>query len=299
MKFTFDQLAAFIAVAEEEHFGRAADRLHLTQPPLSRQIQTLEKHLRVELFDRRGRRTRLTAAGAAFLVEARRLVSLASGAEDTVRRVAGGLSGRVHIGFTSVVGNAILPRLLPTTAKQLPDVQLTLHEVRTPNQAEALLSGRIDLALGRSFTLTDDLIARPLPPDELVLVMPESLVPAGEGARPETLAHLDGREFIMYAEDDPHHVHDVVTSVLTSNDVHPRYVQRAMEVYTMLSLVDAGVGAAIVPRSTLNWAGRNTRVVPVPELDGAYTHSVAVWRGEPMNPAVSQLLRVLEQAVVG
>lgn len=294
MKFTFDQLRAFIAVAEEEHFGRAAQRLHLSQPPLSRQIQALEKHLRVELFDRHGRRTRLTAAGAAFLVEARRLVSLASGAEDTVRRVADGLSGTVHIGFTSVVGNAILPRLLPETAARLPDVRVTLHEVRTPNQAEELLSGRIDIALGRSFALTDDLVARPLPPDGLTIVVPSRFTPRRTSL---PLAQLDERDFIMYAEDDPHHVHDVVTSVLTAHDVHPRYTQRAMEVYTMLSLVDAGVGAAIVPLSTLNWAGRHTRVVSSPQLAGTHTHSVAVWREESRNPATTRVLRVLDELI--
>jgi DNA-binding transcriptional LysR family regulator len=246
------------------------------------------------VFDRPGRGTRLTAAGAAFLVEARRLVSLASGAEDAVRRVADGVSGTVHIGFTSVVGNAILPRLLPKTTAQLSEVRIMLHEVRTPSQAEALLSGRIDLALGRAFVLTDDLVARSLPPDGLTLVVPAGFVPEGPSL---PLAALDGRDFVMYAEDDPHHVHDVVTSVLTAHDVRPHYVQRAMEVYTILSLVDAGVGAAIVPRSTLNWAGDNTRVVPVPELAGANTHSVAVWRAESANPAAAQVLRVLDEVV--
>lgn len=145
-------LEAFIAVAEEEHFGRAAERLHLTQPPLSRQIQTLKlkRHLQVKLFDRAKRRTQLTVAGAAFLVEARHLVTIARDAETGVRRVAKGSSGAVRIGFTSVVGNATLPRLLPLAVRLLPGVQIILQEVRTPNLAEALRSSRIDLALGRN-----------------------------------------------------------------------------------------------------------------------------------------------------
>lgn len=298
MKFTFDQLEAFIAVAEEEHFGRAAERLHLTQPPLSRQIQTLERHLQVSLFDRSKRRTRLTVAGAAFLVEARRLVAIARDAEDVAGRVATGVSGAIRIGFTSVVGNATLPRLLPLASQLLPEVQIILHEVRTPQLAEALLSSRIDLALGREFELTRDLTSRSLSPDGLVIAVPAGYFGPGSDARREltTLRQLDNRPFVMYSGDDPHHVHDIVTSVLTVHNVRPRYVQRAMEVYTMLSLVGVGVGAAIVPQSTGNWAGRGTEFVPVPELRSATTYAVAVWRKGSPNPALPHLLDILAQA---
>jgi DNA-binding transcriptional LysR family regulator len=295
MRFTFDQLESFVAVAEEEHFGRAAARLHITQPPLSRQVQTLEKHLQASLFDRRGRRARLTAAGAAFLVEARRLLSAAADAEDIVRRIAEGSSGTVRVGFTSVVGNATLPSLFRRATRLVPGVRIALHEVRTPKQAEALLAGRIDIALGRKFELTDDLVSRPLPPDELVMVTrSDFLDAAADDDEAVSLAQLNGRDFVMYAGDDPHHVHDVVVSALTANDVHPHTVQRTMEVYMMLSLVDAGVGAAIVPRSALNWAGRNTRVVETRELRGVLTHSFAVWRRDSTNPAIAQLLGTLE-----
>jgi DNA-binding transcriptional LysR family regulator len=299
MKFTFDQLEAFIAVAEEEHFGRAAERLHLTQPPLSRQIQTLERHLGVELFDRSKRRTRLTAAGAAFLVEARRLVAIARDAEDVAGRVATGVSGAIRIGFTSVVGNATLPRLLPLASRLLPDVQIILHEVRTPQMPEALLSSRIDLALGREFELTRDLKSRPLAPDGLVIAVPDGFLgPGADGGEREltSLRQLGNRPFVMYSGDAPHHVHDVVTSVLIVNNVRPRYVQRAMEVYTMLSLVGVGVGAAIVPQSTANWSGRRTAFVEVPELRSVTTHAVAVWRQGSPNPALPHLLAVLAQA---
>jgi DNA-binding transcriptional LysR family regulator len=298
MRFTFDQLEAFIAVAEEEHFGRAAERLHLTQPPLSRQIQTLERHLQVSLFDRSKRRTQLTAAGSAFLVEARRLVAIARDAEVAVGRVAKGMSGAIRIGFTSVVGNATLPRLLPLASQLLPDVQIILHEVRTPNLAEALLSSRIDLGLGREFEMPPDFDSRPLAPDGLVVAVPKGFL--GPGTDPQSamtsLRQLHGREFVMYSVDPPHHVHDVVTSVLTVHNVRPRYVQRAMEVYTMLSLVGVGVGAAIVPQSTRTWAAPETEFVKVPELESASTHAVAVWRSTSPNPALPHLLGILAQA---
>lgn len=297
MKFTFDQLEAFIAVAEEEHFGRAAERLHLTQPPLSRQIQTLERHLQVKLFDRAKRRTQLTMAGAAFLVEARHLVAIARDAETAVRRVAKGSSGAVRIGFTSVVGNATLPRLLPLASRLLPGVQIILQEVRTPNLAEALRSSRIDLALGREFDLPAGFVSRSLAPDGLIIAVPQDFFGAGTEPRAElkSLHELHGRPFIMYSADDPHHVHDIVSAVLSVNNVRPVFVQRSMEVYTMLSLVGVGVGAAIVPQSTRNWASANTQYVDVPELRLATTRAVAVWRNPSPNPALPPLLDILAE----
>jgi DNA-binding transcriptional LysR family regulator len=122
--FTFDQLTGFIAVAEELHFGRAAERLNMTQPPLSRQIQKLEKSVGTELFERDNRKVQLTAAGSAFLEEARRLLALAERAPLTARRIASGRSGLLRIGFTAASGFSILGPLLEEISAILPDVDV-------------------------------------------------------------------------------------------------------------------------------------------------------------------------------
>ncbi|HSN36803.1 MAG TPA: LysR family transcriptional regulator, partial [Arthrobacter sp.] len=127
--FTFDQLAGFIAVAEELHFGRAAERLNMTQPPLSRQIQKLERSVGAELLERDNRKVQLTHAGAAFLDEARRLVALAERAPLTARRIASGRSGLLRIGFTAASGLSILGPLLEEIATRLPDVDIDLQEL--------------------------------------------------------------------------------------------------------------------------------------------------------------------------
>ena len=147
--FTFDQLAGFIAVAEELHFGRAAERLNMTQPPLSRQIQKLEKTVGAELLERDNRKVELTPAGRAFLDEARRLMALAERAPVTARRIASGRSGLLRIGFTAASGFSILGPLLEEIAAILPDVDIDLQELVTGEQIAGLQTGELDLGLAR------------------------------------------------------------------------------------------------------------------------------------------------------
>src|SRR6478735_5669338 len=132
--FTFYQLAGFIAVAEELHFGRAAERLNMTQPPLSRQIQKLEKIVGAELLERDNRKVELTSAGHTFLEEARRLMALAERAPVTARRIASGKSGVLRIGFTAASGFSILGPLLEELSGIMPDVEIELQELVTGDQ---------------------------------------------------------------------------------------------------------------------------------------------------------------------
>src|SRR5687767_14940594 len=127
--FELSQLRCFVAVAEELHFGRAATRLNMTQPPLSRQIQLLERILAVTLLDRTSRSVRLTASGRVFLIEARRIVRLAESAALLTRRVASGDAGRIAVGFTAASGYSFMPRLIMVSRSQLPNIELTLREI--------------------------------------------------------------------------------------------------------------------------------------------------------------------------
>src|SRR6478609_6465886 len=147
--FTFDQLAGFIAVAEELHFGRAAERLNMTQPPLSRQIQKLERSVGVDLLERDNRKVQLTHAGMAFLDEARRLLALAERAPVAARRIASGRSGLLRIGFTAASGLSILGPLLEEISTRLPDVDIDLQELVSGEQIQALQTGELDFGLAR------------------------------------------------------------------------------------------------------------------------------------------------------
>jgi DNA-binding transcriptional LysR family regulator len=194
--FSLARLSCFIAVAEELHFGRAAERLHMTQPPLSRQIQQLETELGVQLIDRTTRSVTLTPAGVAFLPDARRILQLAESAALTVRRVPAGDLGTVVVGFTAASVHAVLPRLLEQTRATLPDVKLELREMVSSVQIEALMSGEIDLGMARPPLKRPGIVSRPLLHEQLVAALPTGHRLA-EQPRQLTLNDLDGEDFVM------------------------------------------------------------------------------------------------------
>src|SRR5580765_5015079 len=141
------QLRYFIAVAAELHFGRAAARLHISQPPLSRAIRALEEQLGVTLLARSRRRVELTAEGELFLGEARRIIDSLERAAGAVRALAAGERGRLRIGFVSLADYGVLPELLKAFKGARPGVSLALREMLSPDQANALTTGELDFGL--------------------------------------------------------------------------------------------------------------------------------------------------------
>jgi len=288
--FSLARLSCFIAVAEELHFGRAAERLHMTQPPLSRQIQQLEAELGVQLIDRTTRTVTLTPAGVAFLPDARRILQLAEGAAQTVKRVPAGDLGTVVIGFTAASAHAVLPPLLEATRARLPDVKLDLREMVTAAQIEGLVTGELDLGLARPPLKRPGLVSRPLLHEQLVAALPADHPLASLG-RQLTLNDLDGQDVVMYSPVQARYFNELLISTFTIAGATPRYVQTVTQVHTMLVLVRSGIGIALVPASaaTLHPEGVAFRSIgafrerPV-ELD-------AVWRSDSTNPALLRLLR--------
>jgi DNA-binding transcriptional LysR family regulator len=288
--FSFARLSCFIAVAEELHFGRAAERLHMTQPPLSRQIQQLEGELGVQLIDRTTRSVTLTPAGVAFLPDARRILQLAEGAAMTVKRVPAGDLGTVVVGFTAASAHVVLPLLLEEAREKLPDVKLELREMVTSVQLESLLNGELDLGMARPPVKRPGLVSRPLLHEQLIAALPMGH-PLADLGRQLTLNDLDGEDVIMYSPVQARYFNQLLISTFTIAGATPRYVQYVTQVHTMLVLVRSQIGIALVPASaaTLHPEGVVFRSIgafrerPV-ELD-------AVWRGDSTNPALLRLLR--------
>jgi DNA-binding transcriptional LysR family regulator len=242
--FEFSQLRCFVAVAEELHFGRAAERLHMTQPPLSRQIHLLEHHVGTRLLERGSRAVRLTAAGKAFLPEAVRIVRAAEEAAFLARRVAKGELGTLAIGFTSTSGYSQLPHLVRRLREHCPGAALTLKEMVSTAQAEALYAGTLDLGLLRPHGLHGELEYAHLADEALMLA-----IPADEAAQwPErpTLACLHRKPFIMYSPFEARPFHQMLNARFERDGVVPDVVEHIGQVHTMLALVSAGVGAALV-----------------------------------------------------
>jgi len=293
MAFTLEQLRGFLAVAEELHFGRAAARLKMTQPPLSRQIQKLERGVGVQLLERDNRRVTLTAAGEVFLEEARRLLSLADSAPELARRVSSGSRGLVRIGFTAASTYGTLGRLIDEVDRGLPDIDLDLEEMVTREQIAALRNEEVDLGLARPPFDAETFGSRLLHREALLVAVPAGhrLLELGRDAVADDLA---AEPVVMHSPTRARYFYDLVVSMVptaSGNAVHT-----VSQILTMLWLVAAGRGVAFVPESAARLPIEGVRFVrletPVP--DPVELH--LLWVRESRNPALRRVLDLLEKA---
>jgi DNA-binding transcriptional LysR family regulator len=293
MAFTLEQLRGFVAVADELHFGRAAARLKMTQPPLSRQIQKLERTLGAQLLERDNRRVALTTAGQVFLAEARRLLSLADTAPELARRVSSGSHGVVRIGFTAASTYGTLGRLLNELGRNLPDIDVDLHEMVTREQVAALLNEEVDLGLARPPFDAETFGSRLLLREALLVAVPTGhrLLQLG---RDVVAADLAAEPVVMHSPTQARYFYDLVVSMVpaaSGNAVHT-----VSQVLTMLWLVAAGRGVAFVPASAarLPIDGVEFARVETPVADPVELH--LLWMRESRNPALARVLEVLARS---
>lgn len=289
--FTLDQARSFIAVAEELHFGKAAARLNMTQPPLSRQIQKLEREVHVELLERDNRKVVLTAAGRAFLAEARKLVAAAEQAPHLARRIAEGRAGILRIGFTAASGFSLLGPLLAEMTNSLPDVDVELQELVTGEQVQALSRGDLDLGLARPPFDRERFNSHLLFAEDLRLAVPSghALARAGGPVSPSDLRELP---MIMHSPTKARYFYDLVARMMPID--HHNVVHSVSQILTMVALVAAGRGVAFVPESTrlLKLDGVSYLHLEGVEPDAVELH--AIWSRESANPALSRLVQVLQ-----
>lgn len=283
--FTLNQLESFVAVAETLHYGRAAERLSISQPPLSRRIQLLERELGVELFDRTGRAVRLTTAGQAFLGDARRILGLSEQATLTVRRIPSGEIGTVAMGFTASSAHSVLDTFVAAARSRLPGVDLVLRERVSGTQLEELRSGELDLVLVRPPVGGTGLAHRPLYREPLL-----AAIPAGHPlAAPHRTLHvhdLDGEPFVMYSPAEARYFYEVLVGVFRSAGIAPRYVQHLSQVHTILALVRAELGLALVPRAAEAIGLDGVVLRQVDGIEGEPVELVTAWRENDDNPAM-------------
>jgi DNA-binding transcriptional LysR family regulator len=293
--FELNQLRCFVAVAEELHFGRAATRLNLTQPPLSRQIQLLEHTLEVKLFDRTSRSVVLTRAGQNFLPEARRLLRSADAAALAARRTARGDAGSVNLGFTAASGYEFLPSLITLFRSEAPDVDLVLREMVSADQIEALTSGRIDIGIMRPPFDRREFNSICVVREPLVLAVPADHRLAG--AERVELADLDREPFISYSPYEARYFYDLLAPIFSEAGIQPFYVQYISQIHSILGLVKAGLGLALIPRAAQNL--RFDGVVLRPIQTGRTAELYMIWRKANANPAVGALTALVARDGAG
>ncbi|GAA4913272.1 LysR family transcriptional regulator [Nesterenkonia rhizosphaerae] len=289
---TLDQVRSFVAVAEELHFGRAAERLNMTQPPLSRQIQKLERTVGVQLLERDNRKVSLTTAGRAFLEDARKLLVSAEQAPLMARRIARGQAGVLRIGFTAASGFSVLGQLLSLLAEELPDVEIDLREEVTRGQIAALQSGELDMGLARPPIQRDLFDSHLLRSESLLLAVPHGH-PLTQRQDPIPPSELKDVPLIMYSPTKARYFYDLLVRLIPIH--HTNIVHQVSQILTMISLVAAGRGLAVVPESAASLGISGVSYLPLekPAQDVVELH--AIWRREHRNPALTQLLSVLEE----
>jgi DNA-binding transcriptional LysR family regulator len=237
-------LRYFVLVAEELHFSRAAERAGIAQPPLSQQIRSLESELGVRLFHRTRRKVELTDAGKELLPMAQRLLRDAAIAERTARLAASGAFGIVEIGFVGSLAFKTLPRIVQQIRGSLPNVHLDLRELTSQQQREALLDRHISLGLAR-FPLDDSGLKSVLLTREPLAVA--SFRKLSEG--PLRVMDIANEPLIMFPRGFGPELHDQIMALFAECDVSPCIEQEAVQMSTILGLVSAGIGSAIVPDS--------------------------------------------------
>ena len=245
MDVALDDLEAVVVLAETLHFGRAADRLHVSQPALSKRIKRLEERIGGPLLVRGYRDVKLTEAGRLLAGRGRRLIQESAATVALAQRAARGEAGLLRIGFGIATILGLVPDVLLRFRRAYPEVQLSLRDMPTPDQVSALASREIDVGFVRRPVSDDRLVMRPVLDERLVA----ALGPRSPWVPKVGLRSVAGEPFIIIARTRSASFYDHALSVCAAAGFAPRIVQEAGELFTVLSLVRAGLGVSLVPRS--------------------------------------------------
>ncbi|OCQ53966.1 HTH-type transcriptional regulator BenM [Photorhabdus australis subsp. thailandensis] len=294
MAIELRHLRYFIAVAEELHFGRAAERLNISQPPLSQQIQSLENSINAQLLERNNRNVKLTPAGNMFLEEAYQILAQVDAATTKAARMQKGELGEISIGFTSTT--PFMPKItlsLRQFRERYPEVSIHMHQMNTKQQLSPLLTGRIDIGIMRNTQLPDNLEYRLLFRESFVLAVYDGhplLEYTEQGIKLEMLA---GYPLVFFEREVGTALYDEIMTLLAQAGVTPMISQEAGEAMTILGLVSAGLGISVVTESFTRMKVDGVQYIP---LADDYSFS-EVWlvnhKNRPGSAAANRLTKLL------
>jgi DNA-binding transcriptional LysR family regulator len=281
-------LRYFVALAETRHFGRAAARLNLSQPPLSRQLAALEASLGVTLIERSPRSVTLTAAGERFYTDAKAILGAIEQACNNAQAAAHGDTGTLAIGFTMCAAYSVVPGYARTFGSAYPEVALNLREVVSNDLAAQVLAGHIDAAIMFPGATSKGLAARTIVSEPLCVALSRTHPRAR--ARQLKIAQLAGESFVLASEDVAPTLRAAILEHCRSGGFEPDIRFEVQLQQTVLSLVDEGVGIALVPASMRK--AQLAGVVFRPLADAPTIEQVLVWSSANRNPCLERFLEL-------
>jgi DNA-binding transcriptional LysR family regulator len=289
MALELSELRSFLVLAQHLHFGEAAEALHLSQPALTKQIQKLEAKVEGPLLLRGYRRVSLTPAGEILRDRAQNLLREAEIAQETARLAVQGKAGLLRIGFGIASLAAGLPDILTRFRRHFPAVQVTMRDMSTPDQIEALEQGDMDVGFLRLPVERPNLITVPVLEERLVAAIPQGM------SYRKGLAGLRNEPFVVIARSVSASFVDHLIRTCRAAGFSPRIVQEAIELFTVLNLVRGGVGVSLVPRSVNLMHVPNVRLLDTGREEAKWKIGLA-WRNtDPLDPLVHNFIRLVRQ----
>ncbi|UXV21234.1 LysR family transcriptional regulator [Pseudomonas fluorescens] len=260
------KLRYFLTVAEELHFGRAALRLHLAQPPLTRQISALEAELGFKLFDRTSRTVTLTAQGRSFLPYARGVLEQVALAQVIAGKLAAGTAGQLSLGYVSSIAlSDLFSQAIQAFAQRFPEVQLTLVECASGSLGAQVADGRLDIGLSRLLPQNQEVQARSLGEERLVAAVSSDSPLAGQ---PDvSLAQLSAYPLILFPSDYGSGLNQSIEQLYRHHGVPLRAGPTGRQITSIIALVAAGQGVALVPECTQGLMNKGVTYKPMAEVD--------------------------------
>lgn len=281
----------FLAVAEEKHFGRAAMRLGMTQPPLTQQIKVLEHSLKVQLFDRSKRNVQLTPVGLAILPAVKKFAEQVERLELAINEAVAGQTGMLTVGAISTAMLNLLPVYIKKMRILMPDIIISVKEIDSAEAIPAILSGEIDLAFAR---LTGDLgpgiNSMPVSSDKLVVVLPQNHLLAGR--QQISLKSLINEEWVMFSRHLSPVYFDSITAACRDQGFSPRILHEVRSVASQIAFVSCEQGIALVPESLERLSPVNVVTIPLESSPQVITTAVA-WTSESSNPLVEKFIEII------
>lgn len=289
-------LRYFVVLAEELHFRRAAEKLNITQPPLSNAIKALEEELQVQLLIRNSKRVELTQAGNAFLEEARPILDRIARASNVAKVVANGMRGRIEIGMTGSLIYREVPHIVRQFKGEMPDVEVVLKEMSSAEQLSELLRGQLHAGFVNGATTPPQLASLPLRVDQFVVCLPTDHPKAQQ--QKVDLKQLADERFVMFSREVSPANHDNVIAIFSRAGIHPQTTHAARQWLTIVAMVANGLGVSLVPRTMAKSRVRGVEFIDI-EGDRVDAPAMLVWNPSYHIPTVGSFVACSERLLNG